>query len=152
MVWISAASRVSKRSEELVQKTVGWLINDWSIELAYHRTLTYFVRGSITVCLTSCLGFSCFACAELDRDLQVWPTPNQSNRRSADQCYFPLTYIFYLFNSAGMTVSTCFHIFVFINGPVLASFLIYFRSYRNNSVKKFEHKILLILSNQMCSV
>ena len=26
------------------------------------------------------LGFSCFACVELERDLQVWSNPNQSNR------------------------------------------------------------------------
>ena len=31
------------------------------------------------------LGFSCFVCVELDRDLQVWLDPNQSNRRSAVQ-------------------------------------------------------------------
>ena len=31
------------------------------------------------------LRFSCFACVELDRDLQVWSNPNQSNRRSAIQ-------------------------------------------------------------------
>ena len=35
------------------------------------------------------LGFSYFACVELDRDLQVWSNPNQSNRRSAMQWYFP---------------------------------------------------------------
>ena len=57
------------------------------------RTFTYFVRGSITVRLTSCLdwlGFRCFAYVELARGLQVWLNPNQSNRRSAVQCYFPL--------------------------------------------------------------
>ena len=35
------------------------------------------------------LGFSWFDCVELDRDLQVWLNPNQSNRRSAVQWYFP---------------------------------------------------------------
>ena len=44
-------------------------------------TLTYFVRGSITVWLTSC--FSCFAYVVSDTDLQVWLNLNQSNRRSA---------------------------------------------------------------------
>ena len=34
------------------------------------------------------LGFSCFACIELDRYLQVWLNPNQSNRKSAAQLYF----------------------------------------------------------------
>ena len=36
------------------------------------------------------LRFSCFACVELDRDLQVWSNPNQSNRRSAIQWQLPL--------------------------------------------------------------
>ena len=36
------------------------------------------------------LGFSCFAYVKLDRDLQVWLNPNQSNRRYAVQLYFPL--------------------------------------------------------------
>ena len=40
------------------------------------------------------LGFSCFANVELDRDLQVWSNPNQSNRRSAVQWYFPLWWVF----------------------------------------------------------
>ena len=31
------------------------------------------------------LGFSYFAYVDLDRDLQVWSNPNQSNRRSAKQ-------------------------------------------------------------------
>ena len=35
-------------------------------------TLTYFVRGSITERLDSCLTVSCFAYVELDIDLQVW--------------------------------------------------------------------------------
>ena len=30
-------------------------------------------------------GLSCFANAELDKDLQVWLNPNQSNKRSAVQ-------------------------------------------------------------------
>ena len=36
------------------------------------------------------LGFSWFAYVELDRDLQVWSNPNQSNMRSAVQWCFPL--------------------------------------------------------------
>ena len=35
-------------------------------------------------------GFSSFAYVELDRDFQVWSNPNQSNRRSVVQWYFPL--------------------------------------------------------------
>ena len=35
------------------------------------------------------LGFSCFACVELERDLQVWSNPNQSNRWAV-QWNFPL--------------------------------------------------------------
>ena len=46
------------------------------------------------------LGFSCFACVELDRYLQLWLNPNQSNRRSAIQFYFQLTkYVSLLWNS-----------------------------------------------------
>ena len=40
-------------------------------------------------CATDLL-FDWFACVELDRDLKVWWNPNQSNRRSAVQRYFPL--------------------------------------------------------------
>ena len=40
-------------------------------------------------CATDLL-FDWFACVELDRDLKVWWNPNQSNRRSAVQQYFPL--------------------------------------------------------------
>ena len=36
------------------------------------------------------IGFSGFAYVKLDRDLQVWLNPNQSNRRYAVQLYFPL--------------------------------------------------------------
>ena len=36
------------------------------------------------------LEFCCFAYIELDKDLQVWSNPNQSNRRWAVQLYFPL--------------------------------------------------------------
>ena len=36
------------------------------------------------------LGFSYFGCVELDRHLQVWSNPHQSNGRSAIQRYFPL--------------------------------------------------------------
>ena len=35
------------------------------------------------------LGFNCLACVELDKYLQVLLYPNQSNRRSAIQWYFP---------------------------------------------------------------
>ena len=55
------------------------------------RILTYFVRGSILVWLTSCLfGFDCFTCVELETDLLVWSNPNQSNKRSVIQGYFPI--------------------------------------------------------------
>ena len=59
------------------------------ILLFHQRPLTYFVRGSITVGtddpLFDWLGFSCFAYVAIDRDLQVWSNPYQSNRRSAVQ-------------------------------------------------------------------
>ena len=40
---------------------------------------------SMTDLLFDWLGFSCFAYVELDRALQVWSNPNQSNRGSAVQ-------------------------------------------------------------------
>ena len=57
------------------------------------RILAYFVRWSITVRLASC--FVCLDSAGLllfkwTIALLVWSNPNQSNRRSAVQWYFPL--------------------------------------------------------------
>ena len=53
---------------------------------------THLIRKGKHHCMANLLfnwiGFSCFACVELDRDLQLWLNPNQSNRRSAIQFYF----------------------------------------------------------------
>ena len=48
---------------------------------------------------------SCFACVEIDRYLQVWSNPNQSNRWSAVQWYFPLRnkWVF-----SDITIEICF--------------------------------------------
>ena len=57
------------------------------------RTLTYFVRGSITVLQTSCLtGLDSTKLVNLYRIQHKIKqlNPNQSNRRSAVQWYFPL--------------------------------------------------------------
>ena len=44
------------------------------------RTLTSFIRGSITVCMPHLLfdwfGFGCFAYVQLDTDVHVWSNPN----------------------------------------------------------------------------
>ena len=53
---------------------------------------TLTIRGSITVRTADLFiffGFSCFAYVELVTYLLVWSNPNQSNRRSAVQIYFP---------------------------------------------------------------
>ena len=65
---------------------------------------THLIRKGKHHCMANLLfnwiGFSCFACVELDRDLQLWLNPNQSNRRSAIQFYFQLTkYVSLLWNS-----------------------------------------------------
>ena len=54
------------------------------------RMITYFLKGSITVQLTSRFGFSSFAHIEEihTTDLLVWTFPIQVNRRSAVQGYF----------------------------------------------------------------
>ena len=62
--------------------------------------LIYCTRGSIPEWLTSCFtcfGFSCFAHVELTTYLLVWSNPNQSDRGSAIQWYFPLQskWVFY---------------------------------------------------------
>ena len=48
------------------------------------------------------LGFSCFACVELDRDLPVWLNPHQSNGRSVVRREFSLVITF---TTAEMSVS-----------------------------------------------
>ena len=48
------------------------------------------------------LGFSCIACVELDRDLQVWLNPHQSNGRLVVRREFSLVITF---TSAEMSVS-----------------------------------------------
>ena len=48
------------------------------------------------------LGFSCIACVELDRDLQVWLNPHQSNGRSVVRREFSLVITF---TTAEMSVS-----------------------------------------------
>ena len=60
---------------------------NWSMYVmgAYSKKLFFFIIKASWLFLQ----FSCFACVELDRYFQVWSNPNQSNRRSAVQYYFP---------------------------------------------------------------
>ena len=61
---------------------------------------------SITEQLTSCLfWFSCFAYVKLASALLVWLNPNQSNRRSAKQWYFPLRWVFSCVNPSLVPLS-----------------------------------------------
>ena len=64
------------------------------------------LKGSITIWLTSslfcleptallCLYWIKISMIELASDLLVWLNPNQSNRRSALQWYFPLWWVFF---------------------------------------------------------
>ena len=70
-----------------------------TLSMIAQRILTHCVSASITVQLTSCFlfGFSCFVYVELDAYYLVSLNPNQSNRRSDLQWYFPLRskWVFY---------------------------------------------------------
>ena len=84
---INNASRLSLKTtfREWVRIAV-----DKAMEQPYN---THLLRKGKHHCMADLLfnwlGFSCFACVELDRYLQLWLNPNQSNRRSAIQLYFP---------------------------------------------------------------
>ena len=70
------------------------LWDDHGVQCHVQRTFTHFVRGGKYHCMADLLfvlfGFSCFAYTELETYLLVWLNPNQSNRTSACQWYFPL--------------------------------------------------------------
>ena len=81
---------------------IGRAVPESSLQISNHLNMEYFTQtGAIWAVgrehslsegnlQFEWLGFSCFAYVELDRDLQIWSNPNQSNRRSVVQWYFPL--------------------------------------------------------------
>ena len=104
------------------------ILQNWSLFAEFillcgridQRTITLFVRGSITVrltfCLTDRLGCSCFVFVELVRNLLVW---SNANRRSVVQWYFPLQskWVFSGYSIRGLT--SCLIKLLFISRIVM---------------------------------
>ena len=70
-----------------------WLPNCGSLDNPQPENTDLLCKGKYQ-CMADFLfdsfGFSCFVVFKRSTDLLVWPNPNQSNKRSAVQWYFPL--------------------------------------------------------------